>query len=138
MTIRFNLNASVRLENIEISGESKEEIYKKLHELPVAKLLQDCGAYERDDDYTDIESEIVSCGIRAHVTDIEFDVDEDDLLGTGYDTVKEFADNLPSTLEITAYVDNENENDEDALRAEIYALVGFNPKKFNYKIVKRF
>lgn len=137
MKIRFNLNAAVRLEDIEISGKSEEEIIKKLHDSSIADLLRDYGAYERDDDYTDLESKVVESEITAKVADIKYDVDEDDLFGTEYNSLEELTDNLPSTLEVTTYVDNENENEEDAIRDEIYARVGFDPKSFKFKITKR-
>ncbi len=137
MKIRFNLNAAVRLEDIVISGNSEEEIIKKLHDSSIADLLCEYGAYEMDNDYTDLDSKVVESEITANVTDIKFDVDEDDLLGTEYDTLEELIDNLPSTLEVTVYVDLENENEEDAIRDEIYARVGFDPKSFKYKITKR-
>lgn len=143
MKVKFSLAAKLWLSGIEIEADSEEEAKEKLEGMDLDEIME-AGAYCEDIALDDVSDEVQEYSFTAHVTDIGWDITEDDLIGTDFDTVEELKASLPKEMDITIkdldnYLNDWEESEKDAISDEIFNQTHYLTwKNFNYTITEKF
>lgn len=105
--------------------------------------LMEAGAYCEDAAFNDVSDSIAEYSLTAHVSDIIWDLTEEDLFGTDFETVDELVASLPTEMDITVkdlrdYTDDHEENEKDAISDEIFNQSRYLVSDFKYTVTKIF
>lgn len=100
MKVKFSLAANLWLSGIEIEADSEEEAKEKLQSMSFDELME-TGAYCEDAAFNDVSDSITEYSLTAHVSNIVWDLTEEDLFGTDFETVDELVASLPTEMDVT-------------------------------------
>lgn len=135
MKVIFNFNLQAWLKGVVVEADSEADAEAKLMKMSLEDMLE--YGFVKDSDISDIESEIEEYSFDAEVTNIEYDISEDDLEGTGM-TMEELLADLPTHCEVTCD-DCTSEDDEESLISDMITdKTNFLVNSFEYKVLKRF
>lgn len=147
MRVKFDFNLSAWIKGLEVEASSLEEAKDKLMKMSVEEIVQE-GLVD-ENDITDLDSEILEETYSVQVSDIKYDIDDDDVadeLGFDLFTDKTASDykeriekgralilaKLPSELTLTVTVEKGREL-EEVIEDEIVLKTNWTVQDFKYK-----
>lgn len=124
----FNIKdclVEVRVQNIQIEADSEEEALRKLSEMS----LDDFSDYGYVDDISvkDVDYEVTEYDFDAKVTNIEYDIDDDEPIDT-----------LPKELTVKVRNCDDEINESKYVEWALEDETGHLIKSFDYEVIKKY
>lgn len=137
MKVVFDLNVEAWLQGVVVEDvNSEEEALDKLKQMTLEDMLE--YGFIKQMEISDVDSEISEYNIKAKVTDIEYDITDEDLEYSGM-SKEEFIASKPREMVIITEYGIEDEADEESVISDIISdETDLLVDSFRYEVLERF
>jgi hypothetical protein len=134
MLVNLNFNLEAWVKHLEIDAISEEEAIQKLMGMSLAEIIEAGAVVDSEMKISEIETEVTEYDVTVKVTDIEYDLDSEDM-DPG---VKNYLiGRLPKELTTTIRGVTESDDLEELIQEKLYADTSYDTRSFKFQILEK-